>query len=61
MVHAYGSTLQKILKKSLIKPPPRDRFQDVMERDFFNGVFKKNFVIFHECPTRKGAFSVITG
>jgi hypothetical protein len=61
MVHASGSTLRKISKKSLIKPPPRDRFEDLVEGEFYNGAFKKNLRIFHECPTRKGAFSVITG
>jgi hypothetical protein len=61
MVHAYGSTLQKILKKSLINPPPRDRFGDLVEGEFFNGAFKKNLLTFHECPTRKGVFSVIPG
>jgi hypothetical protein len=61
MVHGFGSTLKKISKKTLIKPSPRDRFEDLMEGEFFNGAFKKNLVILHECPTRKGAFSVITG
>jgi hypothetical protein len=61
MAHASWSTLKKISKKSLIKPPTRDRFEDLVEGEFYNGAFKKNLLIFHECPTRKGAFSVITG
>jgi hypothetical protein len=61
MAHASGSTLKKISKKSLIKPPTRDRFEDLVEGEFYNAAFKKNLLIFHECPARKGAFSVITG
>jgi hypothetical protein len=61
MVHAYVTTLKKISKKSLIKPPARDRFEDLAEGEFYNGAFKKNLVIVHECPTRKGTFSAITG
>lgn len=61
MVHASGSTLKKISKKSLIKPPARDRFEDLVEGEFYNRAFKKNLLIIHECPARKGAFPVITG
>jgi hypothetical protein len=32
-----------------------------MEGEFYNGAFKKNLLILHECPTRKGTFSEITG
>lgn len=61
MVHASGSTLKKISKKSLINPFPRDRFEDLVEGEFYNGALKKKLQIFHECPTRKGTFSAITG
>ena len=61
MVHGSESTPKKISKETLIKRPPRDRFEDRMEKEFFNGAFKKNLLIFHECPPRKGVFSVITG
>jgi hypothetical protein len=61
MVHGSGSTPKKISKKALIKRPTRDRFEDLMEGDFYNGAFKKSLLIFHECPTRKDAFAVITG
>jgi hypothetical protein len=61
MVYPSESTLKKISKKSLTKPPPRNRFEGFMEGEFYNGAFKKNLLIFHECPTRKGAFSAITG
>ena len=61
MVHTSGSTLKKISKKSLIRSPTRDRFEDLVEGEFYNGAFKKNLLIFHECPTRKGTFPVITG
>jgi len=61
MVHTSGSTFKKISKKSLIRSPTRDRFEDLVEGEFYNGAFKKNLLIFHECPTRKGAFPVITG
>jgi hypothetical protein len=61
MVHTSGSTFKKISKKSLIRSPTRDRFEDLVEGEFYNGAFKKNLLIFHECPTRKGTFPVITG
>jgi hypothetical protein len=61
MVHASGSATKKISEKTLTKRQPRDRFEDLMGGEFFNGAFKKNLLIFHECPTRKDAFAVITG
>jgi hypothetical protein len=61
MAHASGSSLKKISKKSMIKSPSRDRFENLVEGEFYNAAFKKNLLIFHECPARKGAFSVITG
>jgi len=61
MVHGSGSTPKKISKKTLNKRQPRDRFEGLMEREFFNGAFKRNLLILHECPTRKDAFPVITG
>jgi hypothetical protein len=61
MVHDSGSTPKKILKKTLNKRHPRDRFEGLMEREFFNGAFKRNLLIFHECPARKDTFPVITG
>ena len=61
MVHGSGSATKKILKKTLMRRNPGDRFEGLMEREFFNGAFKKNLLIFHECPTRKDAFPVIMG
>jgi hypothetical protein len=61
MVHDPGSTLKKISKKTFLKPSPRDRSEDLMEGEFYNGAFKRNLLIFHECPTRKSVLSVITG
>ena len=61
MVHATRSTLKRISKKNLIKPPARIRFEDPVEWEFYNGAFKKNLLILHECPTRKGALTLITG
>jgi hypothetical protein len=61
MVHASGAALKKISKKSLIKPPARDRFDDPVEGEFYNRTSKRNLLIIHECPTRKGTFSAITG
>jgi hypothetical protein len=56
MVHGSGSTLKKISKKTLTKRPTRDRFEDFMEGEFFNGAFKKSLLILHERPTRKDVF-----
>lgn len=61
MVHDFGSNLKEIPKKTLLKPLLRDRSEDLIEGEFYNGAFKKNLLIFHEGPTRKGALSVITG
>jgi hypothetical protein len=61
MAYPSGSTLKKISKKSLTKPPRRNRFEGFMEVEFYNGAFKKNLLIFHECPAQKGALPVITG
>jgi hypothetical protein len=56
MVHGSGSTPKKISKKTLTKRPTRDRFEDLMEGEFFNGAFKKNLLILHERPTQKDVF-----
>jgi len=61
MVHGYGPPVKKISKKTLMKPPSRDRFGVLMEGEFFNGAFKKTLLILHEHPTRKDAFPIITG
>jgi len=61
MVHGSGSTLIRISKKTLIKYPVRDRFEDLTEREFFNGALKKSLLIFHERPAQKEAFPVFTG
>jgi hypothetical protein len=56
MVHGSGSTPKNISKKTLTKRPTRDRFEDLMEGEFFNGAFKKNLLILHERPTQKDVF-----
>ena len=61
MVHESGSATKNISKKTLTKRQPRDRFEDLMEGEFFNGAFKKNLLILHERPTRENVFPVITG
>jgi hypothetical protein len=61
MVHGSGSTLKKISKKTLTKRPARDRFEDLMGGEFYNGAFKKSLLILHEHPTQKDVFPVITG
>jgi hypothetical protein len=61
MASDSGPLLKKISKKTFIKHPPRDRFEDLMEGEFFNGAFKKSLLIRHERPTQKDIFPVITG
>jgi len=61
MVHGSGSTPKKISKKTLTKRYTKDRFEDLMEREFFNGAFKKNLLILHEGPARKNIFPILTG
>jgi hypothetical protein len=61
MAHGSESTLKKISKKTLLKPSPRNRSEDLMEGEFYNGAFKRNLLIFHERPTQKSVLSVITG
>ena len=61
MVHGSGSTPKKISKKTLTKRHTKDRFEDLMEREFFNGAFKKSLLILHERPTQKDVFPAITG
>jgi hypothetical protein len=61
MVHGLSPTPKKISKKTLTKHHARDRFEDLVEGEFFNRAFKKSLLIFHGCPTRKDAFPVITG
>jgi hypothetical protein len=56
-----GPPLKRISKKTFIKYPPRDRFEDLMAGEFYNGAFKKNLLILHERPTQKDIFPVITG
>jgi hypothetical protein len=56
MVHGSGSTPKKISKKTLTKRPTRNRFEDLMGGEFFNGAFKKNLLILHERPTQKDVF-----
>jgi hypothetical protein len=61
MVHGSGSTPKKILRKALMRRPTRDRFEDLVDGEFFNGAFKKSLQILHEHPTPKDRFPVITG
>jgi len=61
MVYGSGPPLKKIPKKTFIKYPPRDRFEDLMEGEFFNGAFKKTLLTLHERPTQKDVFRAITG
>lgn len=61
MIHGLSPTPKKISKKTSTKRHTRDRFEDLVEREFFNGAFKKSLLIFHGCPTGKDAFPVITG
>jgi hypothetical protein len=61
MADPSGASLKKIPKGSLIKPPARNRFEDFVEGEFYNGAFKKNLLTLRECPTRKDRFPVIAG
>ena len=61
MVHGSWSALKKISKDTFIKHPPRNRLEDLMEGEFFNGAFKKSLLILHERPAQKDAFPAITG
>jgi hypothetical protein len=61
MVHGLSPTPKTISKKTLTKRYTRDRFEDLMEGEFFNGAFKKSLLIFHDSPARKDVFPVITG
>jgi len=61
MLHGSGLISKKTSKKTLTKHHPGDRFDDLMKAEFFNGAFKKNLLLSHECPTRKLLFPLITG
>ena len=61
MVYGSDSIPEKVLKKTLMKHPARDCFDDLMKGEFFNGAFKRSPLIFHESPTRRDLSPVITG
>ena len=61
MVYGSGPPLKKISKKAFIKYPPKDRFEDLLKGEFFNGAFKKTLLILHERPSQKDVFPAITG
>ena len=61
MLHGSSPIIQQITKKTSIKHHLGNRFEDLMKRDFFNGAFKKSFMLCHESPNRKQLFPSITG
>jgi hypothetical protein len=52
---------KQIAKKTSTKHHLGDRFEDLMKGEFFNGAFKKSFMLCHESPNRKQLFPSITG
>jgi hypothetical protein len=61
MVYTFGLITKKISTKTLTRHHPGDRFKDLMGGDFFNGAFKKNPQLSHECSARKQLFPLLTG
>ncbi len=61
MVHRSGRINKRMLEKTLTQRQTRDRFEDLMGGEFFNGAFKKSLLILHEGPTRKDLSPILTG
>jgi hypothetical protein len=61
MLYASGLITKKISRKTLTRHHPGDRSNELVERDFFNGAFKKSPQLSHECLTRKQLFPLLTG
>jgi len=61
MLQGSGLITKKIIKKTLTRHHPGDRFEDLMKREFFNGAFRKSLMLSHEFPTRQPIFPWITG
>jgi len=61
MLQASGSITKQTSKKTLSKHHLGDRSEDLMKGEFFNGAFKKSFMLCRESPNRKQLFLSITG
>jgi hypothetical protein len=61
MLQGSGPITKRIAKKTSTKHRLGDRFHDLTKEEFFNGVFRKSFMLCHESPNRKQLFSSITG
>jgi hypothetical protein len=61
MLQGSDPISKQISKKTLSKYHFGDRFEDLTKEEFFNGAFKKSFMLCHEPPNRKPLFPSITG
>lgn len=61
MLYGSGSITKKISRKTLIKHPSGDRFDNLVRGEFFNGAFKKTLLLSHEWSARKQLFPLLTG
>ncbi len=61
MLRGSGPITKQIARKTLTKHRLGDRFDDLTKEEFFNGAFKKSFMLCHESPNRKQLFPSITG
>lgn len=61
MLQSFGPMTKQIRKKSLTKYHLGGRFEDLVKEEFFNGAFKKSFMLCHESPNRKQLSPSITG
>jgi hypothetical protein len=61
MLHGSGPITKQIAKKNSTRHHLGDHFEGLMKGEFFNGAFKKTFVLCHESPNRKPLFPSMTG
>ena len=61
MLQGSGPITKQMSKKILTRHHLGDRFEDLMKGEFFNGGFKKSFMLYHDSPNRKQLFPSITG
>ena len=50
MLRGSGPITKQIARKTLTKHRLGDRFDDLTKEEFFNGAFKKSFMLCHESP-----------
>jgi hypothetical protein len=56
MLNGSGPITKKITRKTLIKHPHGDCFDNLMKGEFFNVAFKKSLLLSHERPAKKQLF-----